>query len=127
VAGTYLAGKNAHVSMDGSAAMLAFRVWKAALKCVKLVINDFLSAGFQTLLPGGGFISATITLDGAYLAGATPLAVGEIHPIELGFSPTILLTITAFISEITVTVDAEKEEVLSVTADSTGPFVASIT
>jgi len=95
------------------------------MKAVGLKINDFLSQGFQTLI--AGFTSATITLDGAYLAGGTALVVGDVYAFELGFSAALHLDVSAMVTDITPTVDAEKEETLSVTADSTGPFVAEVT
>ena len=95
------------------------------MKAVGLKINDFTCAGFQLLICG--FISATLTLEAAYFAGGTALAVGDIADFELGFSEDLTLTVPALITDLTPTVDAEKEETLSVTADSTGQFDASVT
>ena len=95
------------------------------MKAVALKINDFASLGYQTLL--AGFFSATITLEGAYFAGATALAVGDTHPFILAYSPTLNISVPALITDITPTVDAEKEETLSVTAESTGSFTAAVT
>jgi hypothetical protein len=124
MAGTYLAGKGAHVAIP-TGTQVAFRSWKASMKAVGLKINDFPSQGYQNLITG--FFSAAITLDGAYASGATALAVGNVYALELGYSATLSLTLSALITDITPTVDAEKEEVLSVTADSTGTFVAAVT
>ena len=95
------------------------------MKTVFLKINDFTCQGFQLGL--AGFTSASITLDGAYFSGATALTCGEFYDFELGYSPTLSLDVTAMISDITPTVDAEKEETLSVTADSSGVFVCEVT
>jgi len=123
VPGTYLAGKGGSVTVDTTP--VAFRSWKASMKAVFLKINDFTCQGFQLGL--AGFISATITLDGAYFSGATALTVGAVHSFVLGYSSTLNLTIPAMITDITPTVDAEKEETLSVTCDSTGVFTAAVT
>ena len=95
------------------------------MKTVGLKINDFTCNGYQTLI--AGFTSASITLEGAYFAGNTPLTCGDIYDFELFYSATLSLTVSALISDITPTVDAEKEETLSVTADSTGSFTAEVT
>jgi len=95
------------------------------MKAVGLKINDFLSQGYQTLITG--FFSASISLEGAYFAGGTPLTVGNIYTFELSFSTALSLSVEALVTDITPTVDAEKEETLSVTADSTGPFSAAVT
>jgi hypothetical protein len=124
MAGTYLAGKGGHVVLT-PATTVAFRSWKVSMKAVGLKINDFTCQGFQTLIVG--FFSASLTLDGAYFAGATGLTVGNVYTFELGYSASLLLDLQALVTDITPTVDAEKEETLSVTADSTGPFTASVT
>ena len=121
--GTYLAGKGGSVTVDTTP--VAFRNWKASMKTVFLKINDFTCQGYQ--LGIAGFFSATISLDGAYFSGATALTVGSVHSFVLGYSSTLSLTIPAMITDITPTVDAEKEETLSVTADSTGTFTAAVT
>jgi len=95
------------------------------MKAVGLKINDFPSLGYQNLIVG--FLSAAITLDGAYFAGGTPIAVGNAYSFKLGFSGTLSLTVPGIVTDVTPTVDAEKEETLSVTADSTGAFTAAVT
>jgi hypothetical protein len=45
----------------------------------------------------------------------------------LSFSATLDLNVAALVTDITPTVDAEKEETLSVTADSSGVFTAAVT
>jgi len=122
---SYLAGKGGSVSLDGGTTQAAFRSWKASMKAAFLKINDFPSQGFQTGL--AGFISAAITLDGAYFAGGTPITVGNILSLKLGFSAALFLTVSAMVTDLTPTVDAEKEETLSVSADSVGTFAAAVT
>ena len=95
------------------------------MKAVALKINDFTSRGYQTLI--AGFTSATISLEGAYFAEDTALTAGVIEEFILSYSATLDLTVSALITDITPTVDAEKEITLSVTAESTGEFTAEVT
>jgi len=122
---SYLAGKGGSVSLDGGTTQAAFRIWKVSMKIVFLKINDFPSAGYQTGI--GGFLSAAITLEGAYFAGGTPISVGNTCALKLGFSGALFLTVSAMVTDVTPTVDAEKEETLSVSADSVGSFAAAVT
>src|SRR5215467_11457959 len=105
--GTYLAGKGGSASLDGGSTPGAFRSWKCSMKAVGLKINDFLSLGYQNMICG--FISAAITLDGAYFAGGTPIAVGSTISLKLGFSSALFLTVPGLVTDVTPTVDAEKE------------------
>src|SRR5215469_2101353 len=126
MAGAYLAGKDASVSLGPlPGTELAFRSWKCSMKAVALKINDFTSRGYQTLI--AGFTSATISLEGAYFAEDTALTAGVIEEFILSYSATLDLTVSALITDITPTVDAEKEITLSVTAESTGEFTAEVT
>ena len=124
--GTYLAGKGGNVAVGTApGTTIPFRTWKCSMKTVPLKINDFTCEGFQLVI--AGFTSASISLDGAYFAGDTPLTCGNIYSFILSFSATLDLNVEALITDITPTVDAEKEETLSVTADSSGTFVAAVT
>jgi len=124
--GTYLAGKGGYVSVGAApGTQIAFRSWKCSMKAAGLKINDFPSLGFQTLI--AGFFSAALTLEGAYFAGATALSAGNTYAFNLGYSSTLSLVVSAMITDLTPTVEAEKEETLSVTADSTGNFTAAVT
>lgn len=123
MAGSYLAGKGGSVSVG--AGNLAFRTWKCSMKAAALKINDFLSQGCQNLI--AGFLSATISISGAYFAGGTPFTVGVTYTFTLGFSAALSLSVPAMVTELTPSVDAEKEITLDVTAESTGVFTAAVT
>jgi hypothetical protein len=124
--GTYLAGKGGNVAVGTApGTTIPFRSWKCSMKAVALKINDFTCQGQQLVICG--FISASISLEGAYFAGGSALTCGNVYSFILSYSGTLNITVSALITDLTPTVDAEKEETLSVTADSTGLFTAAVT
>lgn len=102
----------------------AFGKWRCPIKTGLPRVNNFTSA-FQQLV--AGLTSGTITLDGPYDGGNMPLTSGQSYEFTLKFSNAISLTLTALVGEIVPSQDIEDAARISITAESSGTFTASIT
>ncbi len=125
MADNYLSGKDAYVKL-GSAAY-SFAKWTADIRTGAPKVNNFTSGGFDANVQG--FTGATINLTGPYNEGNMPLTGGQTYVFHLGFitgAPGVELQITARVTSIKPTADAEGTVTLDVTAESTGSFTASV-
>jgi hypothetical protein len=115
-----LSGKIGYTTIG--AVSMAFRHWEAPLGVEVLDVSNFLSAGFDQMIVG--FFGGTVDLEGAYDQGNMPLICGNLYTFHLGFNQTGLIEILmpAIVKEIRPVVDAKKEQVLRVSAKSTGVF-----
>jgi len=102
----------------------AFGKWRCPIRTGLPRVNNFTSA-FQQLV--AGLTSAAITLDGPYDGGNMPLTSGNSYEFTLKFSNAISLVLTARVAEIVPSQDIEDAARISINADSTGSFTASIT
>lgn len=102
----------------------AFGKWKLAIKGGSPKVTNFLSLGFQGVVPG--VIQGDITLSGPYNVGGMPLAINGVYVFHLGIYTGVEIVVTAQVTNIEPDDDVDGTPQLSVTATSTGIFTASI-
>ncbi|HEY1191121.1 MAG TPA: hypothetical protein VGE74_26035 [Gemmata sp.] len=116
-------GKSGYVAVGD--VPFAFGKWKLAMKAGTPKTTNFLSGGFQTVVPG--VIEGTITLSGPWDVGNMPIGVNGVYPFHLGLDTGVELVVTAQVSGIDADNDVEGTPSVSVTATTTGSFSAAIT
>jgi hypothetical protein len=118
----FLSGITGSITIDGQIYTLA--KWKASLKTALPKVNNFTSP-FQQLV--AGLQSATITIEGPYNAGLTPLTSGAFVTMSLGWESTLGLDLDGYIESLDPDNDIEGAPRVSVTVQSSGAFTVSIT
>lgn len=119
----YLSGTSGAVMISSTA--YSFAKWKVPMKSGLPKVTNFNSSPYQLLV--AGILSATIYLEGPYNQGNMPFTAGTSYAWILKWTPSISLTITAFIEELAVDDDVESSPRVNITAQSSGSFTASIT
>lgn len=117
-----IGGPSGSVTVGG--VTYAFGKWRVSFKGGLPKVNNFTSA-FQQLV--AGLTSGTITLEGPYDGGNMPLSVLTSYVFVCKFSNSITLTIPALVESIDPSQDIEDAARVSVTAQTSGSFTASIT
>jgi hypothetical protein len=117
-----IGGPSGSVLVGGVA--YAFGKWRVNIKGGLPRVNNFTSA-YQQLV--AGLTSGTLTLEGPYDGGNMPLAVLTAYTFTLKWSNSITLTMPAVVSEIGGSQDIEDAARLTVTAETSGSFTASVT
>lgn len=117
-----IGGPSGSVLVGGVA--YAFGKWRVSFKSGLPKVNNFTSA-YQQLV--AGLLSATLSLEGPYDGGNMPLTAGVSYAFTLKFSNAITLTVTAYVESIDPSQDIEDAARVSVTAQSSGSFTASVT
>lgn len=118
----FLSGKVGGVLVGGVG--YAFGKWKFAFNAKEVSVNNFLSQGFQQLVIG--FTKGSITMSGPYDQGNMPLTAGNSYALTLQFTNAIVLTVTAFLTDLTPSNDAEGTPTVDCSFSSSGVFTASI-
>jgi hypothetical protein len=119
----FLSGKVGGVLVGGTA--WALGKWKIPIDTKMIPVNPFTAAGFQQLV--AGFTKATITLDGYYDSGNMPMTSGNSYQFTLQWTNALSIVVTARVSNITPSNDAEGSPQITITADSDGVFTAATT
>lgn len=101
-----------------------FGKWKLSMKSGVPKTNNFAGGGFQSNV--AGMVGATLTFSGPYDQGSMAFAVNTSYAFICGLDTGVELTVTARVSGIDVDNDVEGTPQVSVTAESTGSFTASI-
>jgi hypothetical protein len=106
--------------------LYAFRRWRLPMDIDLPDVTNFTSAGAYTFIPD--CYRGIIELEGAYDAGNMPLTLGGLYSFTLGFQPTvpIALVVPAFVKHVEADIDVKREDILKVTAWSSGPFAAIV-
>lgn len=118
----YLSGTSGFVKLG--ATDYAFGKWKIALRSGAPKVTNFTSGGYQEIV--GGVIAGTITLNGPYNQGAMALAANTSYVFHLGMDTGVEFSLTARITNLEVDNDTEDAPRVTVTAESSGSFTASI-
>ena len=116
-----ISGTSGSVTVGG--ATYAFGKWRLSLKAGLPKVNNFTSVYQQLVV---GLLSATLTLEGPYDGGNMPLTAGTSYVFVCKFSSTYTLTLTALVESIDPSQDIEDAGRVSVTAQTSGSFTASI-
>lgn len=119
----YISGKAASISIQG--VTMAFRKWKLSMKADALDVTNLTSGGYREVIDG--IISGSLSMEAPYDQGNMPLDVGTTYTVVLTYTTGITLTVSALITEIAPDIDVKREEVISVSAEVTGTFTATIT
>ena len=102
----------------------AFGKWRLSFKSGLPKVNNFTSVYQQLVV---GLLSATLTLEGPYDGGNMPLTAGTSYVFVCKWSNAIILTVTALVESIDGSQDIEDAGRVTVTAQTSGSFTASIT
>lgn len=119
---SFNAGPSGAVLVGGVA--YAFGKWRISQKSALPKVNNFTS-GFQQLV--AGLLSATITVEGPYNAGAMPLTAGTAYSLTLRTVVGVdILVPIAYVESIDPSQDIEDASRVSVTFQSSGTFTYAI-
>lgn len=117
-----LAGKSGYIALGNT--NYAFASWTADITTDAIDTTSFGSAGFRENL--AGLTGAKVSARGPYNNTAMALASGSSYAFVLGMSASVTFNTTARIDSISVSTDVTKAVEVSITAQSTGSFTASI-
>lgn len=117
-----LSGTTGYVKLG--ATTYAFDKWKIAMRGGAPKVTNFTGGGYQQLV--AGVVAGTVTLSGPFNSGSMALAVGTSYAFVLGMTTGVELTVTALVTGIDVEDAVEDAPRITVTAESTGTFTASV-
>jgi hypothetical protein len=103
----------------------SFSTWDLTLNCSLPKITNFTSGGFQALL--AGIVSGQISVKGPYNNTNMAFTVGNLYTWTLGFTTSVVINVPGLIESITSDDDVKEFPKISITAKSTGVFLAAIT
>lgn len=123
MADNYISGTSGLVTIGST--NYSFAKWRIAIKSGLPKVTNFNSTPYQLLV--AGILSSTVTLEGPYNQGNMAFTAGVSYVWILKWTPSISLTITGFIEELTPDDDADGSPRVNITIQSSGSFTASIT
>ncbi|VTR93207.1 unnamed protein product [Gemmata massiliana] len=118
----YLSGKTGYVQLGSTT--YSFGKWKLSMKAGTPKITNWTTNGFQAVVPG--VVAATISCSGPWNFGRTPVTLNSVYAFHLGLDTGVELVVNAQVSAIEPENDVEGTPAVSITAESTGTFTASI-
>lgn len=118
----FLPGTTGYVAIG--ATTYAFGKWKLAIRGGTPKVTNWSGGGYQQLV--AGVVAGTVTVSGAWNVGGMPVAIGALYTFHLGLGTGIELIVNAIVSAIDPENDVEDTPRVSVTAESSGAFVAVI-
>lgn len=119
---SFISGISASVGIG--ATNYSFSKWRVPMKSGLPKVTNFNSAPYQLLV--AGVLSASIYLEGPYDTGNMAFSAGVSYTWILRWKSDVNLTVPAFIEEIQGSQDVEDAARVNITAQSSGPFTASI-
>lgn len=102
-----------------------FDDWKLSIKAGAPTTNNFITAPFQTVVPG--MIKGDITISGPWNIGNCPVTVNNQYVFHLGSNTGVELIVTAQVNSIEPGNKVDDTPRVTIGATSNGLFTAAIT